>query len=191
MADLCILRRVDDGPLKLACTNDAHSLAAALADGQAFEIEVFAVYPKCGHLLGQVQKVLDGHLKNGWYARVRDTAISVAVTVAIHALRSPDQIEQERRLGQDDSTASSDTNVAMEQQQQQQLPAAIFEHLELCENTMADKATVVKKGLKAKLGKDMAGVIVSSLKENVLKGGTGDGKQRLLMYQGRPVKLKS
>jgi len=59
MADLCILRRVDDGPLKLACTNDAHSLAAALADGQAFEIEVFAVYPKCGHLLGQIQEVLE------------------------------------------------------------------------------------------------------------------------------------
>jgi hypothetical protein len=187
-----MLRRVDDGPLKLACTNDAHSLAAALADGQAFEIEVFAVYPKCGHLLGQVQEVLDGHLKNGWYARVRDTAISVAVTVAMHALRSPAQIEQERRLDEDGSTASSDTNVAKEPpQQQQQLPAAIFEHLELCENTMADKATVVKKGLKAKLGKDMAGVILSSLKENVLKGGTGDGKQRLLMYQDRAEKLKS
>jgi len=77
----------------------------------------------------------------------------------MHALRSPAQIEQERRLGEDDFTASSDTNVAMEppqqqqqrqQQQQQQLPAAIFEHLELCENTVADKATVVKKRLESK-----------------------------------------
>ena len=56
---------------------------------------------------------------------------------------------------------------------------------------MADKATTVKKGLKAKLGKDVTSVILRSLKESVLKGGTGDWKQRFLMYQGRPVKLKS
>jgi len=188
MADLCIFRRVEAGHVaeKLARTSDVDRLAMALADGQAFDVEVFAVYPRCGHLMEQLQEVLHGHIKNGWYAT--DSAISVAVAVAMQTLRVPSQQEQFERP-EDNEMTSVDGSDA--ESTRQQLTLGVLEHLDMCDNAFADKATVVRKGLIAKLGKEKARSILNSLKESVLKGGAGDGKQRLLLYQGRAVKLKA
>ena len=65
----------------------------------------------------------------------------------------------------------------------------VYVFLEPCENAQADKATVIKSALAEKLGKAETKAVLSCCKETVFKT-TGGGKQRLLTYGGRALKLK-
>ena len=65
----------------------------------------------------------------------------------------------------------------------------LFAYVEVCNKVEADKATVIKKALVKKHGKVQATLLLTHLKEAVLKAGSS--KQRLYMYRGKPLRLKS
>ena len=193
MTDLSILRRAGDAELmKVTRTDDAFALAAQLAEGHPFEMQVVAIYPCSGYLFEKMS--LPGHVKSNWY---RTGLASLIATVATHvaasldehlgtkdgedAVKGSDTLEEEDCSVESDATAKSGVGGAD--------LAELFASVEVCSKSEMGKATDIRKALVQKHGKVQATLLLAPLKEAVLKG-PGGGKQRLYTYQGQPLRLK-
>lgn len=189
MTDLCILRRTGDAEfMKVARTDNAFALAAQLTEGQPFDICVVAVYPGSGHLLDGMQPSLRGHVKNGWY---RIGLLNLLVAVAGHIATSLTTVLEASPGTESDveAVAMSDEELEDDDAQSPECKPELFAYVEVCSKVEADKATVIKKALVKKHGKAQATFLLAPLKEAVLKAGSS--KQRLYVYEGQPLRLKS
>ncbi len=191
MADLSILRRAGDAELiKVARTDNAFALAAELAEGHPFEVHLVAIYPGSGHLLDSMQPSLRGHVKNGWY---RMGLLNLLAGAAGHIATSLTTVPEAcpATKSDEEATATSDEEPqdSLDDAQSPECKPELFAYVEVCSKVEADKATVIKKALVKKHGKAQATLLLTHLKEAVLKAGSS--KQRLYMYQGKPLRLKS
>ena len=187
MADLSILRRVGDaGLVKVARTDNAFVLATELTEGHPFDVQVVAVYPGSGHLLDGAQPSLRGHVKNGWY---RMGLLNILAAVAGHVAASLTTVPEACPGTESEEEAVATSDEELEEAHSPEGMPELFAYVEVCSKVEADKATVIKKALVKKHGKAQATLLLTHLKEAVLKAGSS--KQRLYMYQGKPLRLKS
>ena len=189
MTDLCILRRTGDAEfMKVARTDNAFALATQLTEGHPFDVHVVAVYPGSGSLLDAMQPSLRGHVKNGWY---RMGLLNLLAAVAGHIATSLTTVPEAYPGTESDeeAVAMSDEELEDDDAQSLEWKRELFAYVEVCSKVEADKATVIKKALVKKHGKAQATLLLTPLKEAVLKAGSS--KQRLYMYEGQPLRLKS
>ena len=195
MTDLCILRCTGDAEfMKVARADNAFTLATQLTEGHPFDIHVVAVYPGSGHLLDGMQPNLRGHVKNGWY---RMGLLNLLASLAGHIAASlttvleacPETKAGEEAVAMSDEELEGDGALSVESHSRIECEPELFAYVEVCSKLEADRATVIKKSLVKKHGKAQATLLLASLNEAVSK--TGSSKQRIYMYQGKPLRLKS
>ena len=168
MASLAILQRSDGNLALITATDNAAALARRLATMQPFEVEVFAEFPGKAMLLPMVQNMLQTqHRANGWHAA---SAAELLQAVCQVCAAQPEQ-EQQVHDAIMEETAQETSEEEVGAQDSQRIDPNWHALLVPCARENADKATTIRRTLKALLGRWQTEAVLSAYKETCLRIG--------------------
>ena len=182
---LTLLKRSDADVVLAAATDDPMGLAECLSAQQPFKVHVFATFPGLGWALPSLQHGLRTiHIANGWFA-----AAPLEVAKALCGATGEQGSEPEKDndgyqngltndVEDNDSVSSGDS-----------FDPAWHHLLQPCPREKANKATVIRKALKERLGNWQAAALLSNYREATLRL-HGHGCQRFIVdCRGEAMRL--
>ena len=182
---LTLLKRSDADMVLAAATDDPDGLAECLSAQQPFKVNVFATFPELGWVLPALQHSLRTlHVSNGWFAAAPQDVAKTLCDASTPPTREP---HADQRTCQDD--AQVDAEDSFSDSSGDSFEPAWHQLLQPCPKEHADRATVIRKALKARLGNWQAAALFSNYREATLRV-PGKGCQRFDMgCRGDVVRL--
>ena len=191
-----LTRSDEDLSLPVAC-DDPKTLASELNALQPFTVEVVAVWQAFAGKLPAVQQALWPHLAgNGWFrATVRDAkqviddickregVTNPAIPCETIAPTSPKPIRPDPDFAVDSVANAGEAKPGLG------IDPSWHALLKECPRANADKATVIRKGLKQTLGPLEAAALLSKYKECALGVATGGCQRYIVNDEGVTMKL--
>jgi hypothetical protein len=173
---LSLLKRSDADVVLAATTDDPEGLAECLSAQQPFRVDVFATFPGIGWALPSLQRGLKTiHIANGWFAAA-PLEVAKALCDISNAQKSEPTSDQERCHSETEVDREDRSSVSSEDS----FDPAWHQFLQPCPREDADKATVLRKALKARLGAWQATALLSNYREATLRL-PGKGCQRFIV----------
>ena len=172
---LSLLKGNDADVVLAAATDDPYGLAECLSAQQPFKVHVFATFPDLGSALTALQQSLKTiHISSGWFA-----AAPLEVARAIcDAITKPNEPDSDQDGGPQDGPM--DTNDAVSASSEDSFDPAWHQLLQPCPREHAEKVTVIRQALKARLGSWQAAAVLSNYRESSLRV-PGKGCQRYIV----------
>ena len=173
---LTLLKRSDADVVLAAATDDPVGLAECLSAQQPFKVHVFATFPGLGWVLPSLQHGLRTlHIANGWFA-----AAPLEVAKALCGATGAQESEPEKDNDgcQNDAKMDAEDNASISSRDS--FDPAWHQLLQACPRERADKATVIRKALKERLGNWQACALLSNYREATLRL-PGQGCQRFIV----------
>ena len=173
---LSLLKRSDADVVLAATTDDPEGLAECLSAQQPFRVDVFATFPGIGWALPSLQRGLKTiHIANGWFAAA-PLEVAKALCDISNAQNSETTSDQERCHSETEVDREDRSSVSSEDS----FDPAWHQLLQTCPRERADKATMIKKALRARLGAWQAAALLSNYREVTLRL-PGQGCQRFIV----------
>jgi hypothetical protein len=190
MTTATMLVRTDCPCFRLHLGNGASEKAAALSAGHCFDVvPLFAVSRAPGNaaegFFADIVSELGGApLGNGWFKGVALDALAAAVVrrCAEHnAIAIAEKTDDELPVSKGEGSLESS-------EEEDQGTEDIWEYVEECAASLADKAVTVREALEELVGKKCAKKILSCTRATVAKDAAGH-KNRILRVGGAPIRL--
>jgi len=170
---LSLLKRSDADIVLAATTDDPVGLAECLSAQQPFKVEVFATFAGLGFVLPAVQHSLRTlHMQNGWFAANAvevARAICDAVGRPLNLSTTSDEPAAQNAGDADNSTSSEG-----------EFNPAWHKLLAPCSREEAQRATVIRRALREKIGLWQAAALLNHYREVPLRC-AGQSCQRFLV----------
>ena len=174
MADLHVLCRSDSNLLHIACSDDVARCAARLDADQAFDVKIAALLPGLGCHLPAVQRHLRAPVKGHWYAVALPAALQAMAAGVPHIAACGAEAAETCRDGETLSHSDSGTGaVSVGSSIRAEVDEEWRQFLEPCTIAEADRAVVVLRALREKLGKPVTKQVLRNARQVALKGSDG------------------
>ena len=174
---VAVLLRSDAAFVGIHVGDDWQDAAQRLSLGHCFDMTVPVVFPVAPPDAVEAMKSILAPclIRNGWYiCSVADVCVAL-----LNAMAAPEARGNKRKL------AETEEEEAEEAEEEEEKPFEsddeIFEYLQPCERHEADRVTLIRTTLQAKLGKAEAKRILDKTQHVVTRTG-GQGKARLLRF---------
>ena len=173
---LSLLKRSDANVVLVAATDDPEGLAECLSAQQPFKVDVFAVFPALGCALPSLQHSLRTlHVANGWFA-----AAPLEVAKALCGISNAQKGEPSNDQYNCQNDTEADTEDRSSVSSEDSFDPVWHQLLQPCPREQADKATVIRKALKERLGTWQAAALLSNYREATMRL-HGQGCQRFIV----------